>query len=286
MLNAIDKQLLELAIVEDLGEQITDATTDLLFDGSHEQHQVKIISKDNDPVVVSGVACVEPVLQRLGGRYTLDVKVNDGGVLNKGDVLLTISGDPLLLLKAERLLLNLLRHLSAVATLTSKIVAKTKGTACKVLDTRKTTPGMRHLEKYAVACGGGVNHRMGLYDAIMIKDTHVDLLGGMGNALSKLPLLKDNPLPVIVEVRSLEELQVVIDHGRDKVSRVLLDNIRGDDLRECVQRCESVFETEASGNLDLESIADVAACGVDFASVGLLTHSAGNVDLSMKSIDA
>src|SRR5262249_40224194 len=140
------------------------------------------------------------------------------------------------------------------------------------------------FEKYAVYCGGGVNHRMGLYDAIMVKDTHIDLLGGMSQALAHLPELSTDSLPVIVEIRSVQELEVALKHGRNKIQRVLLDNLTLPVLQACVAMCAGIFSTEASGNIELETVADVAATGVEFASVGMLTYGAGNVDLSMYTL--
>lgn len=287
MLNEIDLKLIQLGLEEDLGKALVDVTSDLLFSGQHfYPERAVIISKHPTDVVVSGLACVEPILAVIarGVKCDVAIQVPDGGTLHPGETLLSLEGNPIFLLKSERLLLNFIRHLSAVATMTAQFVKAVQGTNAKILDTRKTTPGFRHLEKMAVHCGGGVNHRMGLYDAIMIKDTHVDLVGGMKAALGKLPLLKDSAFSAIVEVRSIEELHVVLDHGRDKVSRVLLDNIRGDALAECVRAAKGVFETEASGNVTLANVREIAQSGVEFISVGMITHSAGQVDLSMKSM--
>lgn len=308
MISSLDLKLIQLGVEEDLGVEPCDVTSELLFEGAvFETGSAKIISKHPTDIVVAGLVCVEPILEFLdsvvsnsGGLtagsidekkgpavkprgFVCTILIPDGGILRPGETLLTLEGSPILLLKAERLILNFLRHLSAVATMTSLFVKAVAGTSAKILDTRKTTPGFRSLEKYAVACGGGVNHRMGLYDAIMVKDTHVDLLGGMKNALSRLPLLEDSELLTIVEVRSMDELKIVLDEGLGKVSRVLLDNIRGSDLKECIEACRGVFETEASGNINLNNVREVADSGVDFISVGMITHSAGQVDLSMKS---
>ena len=176
------------------------------------------------------------------------------------------------------------RYLSAISTLTNQFVQKIKHTHTKILDTRKTTPGLRHFEKYAVYCGGGVNHRMGLYDAYMIKDTHIDLIGGIKNALEKIPARNKNPLPVIVETRRIEELKEVIQFGKEKATRVLLDNMDNQTLKECVSMCKNIFETETSGNINLNTIKSIAETGVDYASVGMLTYAADQVDLSMQSL--
>jgi nicotinate-nucleotide pyrophosphorylase (carboxylating) len=157
-----------------------------------------------------------------------------------------------------------------------------KDTSLKILDTRKTTPGLRYLEKYAVACGGGMNHRRGLYDVIMIKDNHIDLLGGIANTIAALK--NTAQLPVILEIRTREELIVALEKGRGKITRVLLDNMSVSQLTACVALNAGVFETEASGGIGLENIIAIAKTGVDYASVGALTHSAGSVDLSMQAI--
>jgi nicotinate-nucleotide pyrophosphorylase (carboxylating) len=182
---------------------------------------------------------------------------------------------------AERTVLNFLQRLCAISTLTKEFVDRIADTPMRILDTRKTTPGMRHLEKYAVTCGGGVNHRLGLYDAIMIKNNHIDILGGMKKTIQKLPLQKPGDRPVIVEVRTLEELNLVLESAKEKINRILFDNVNLEDLRKGVKMCQGLFKTEASGGIHLENIRAIAQTGVDFASVGGITHSAGCIDLSM-----
>lgn len=282
--NAIDDTLINLALEEDLSFPYFDVTSELLFRGFAFDKRVAIISKQATPVVVCGIPVVRALLVRVDPTVEMQIHCQEGALLQPGATLLTLHGPGKILLMLERVILNFLRHLSAIATLTALFVTKVKGTSTQILDTRKTTPGFRHLEKYAVTCGGGVNHRQGLFDAIMIKDTHVDLLGGMSQALARLPLIQENPLPVIVEVRTTAELEVVLSEGRQKVQRVLLDNMSCAVLKECVQTCQGIFSTEASGNITLETILKIAQTGVDFASVGMLTHSAGQVDLSMQGL--
>lgn len=284
VLNEADEALLDLALKEDMGEPYYDATTaQVLSDRVRAQsHRVTIISKHATPVVVSGECVMHALMQRLTPDFSITMQVPDGDTVAQGGVICTLLANAGSVLMAERTLLNFLRHLCAVATLTRQFVEAVAGTALKILDTRKTMPGLRHLEKYAVHCGGGVNHRMGLYDAIMIKNNHVDLMGGMVSTLAALPA--DGKLPVIVEVRSLAELQCVLEHALSKVDRVLLDNMNVSQLKECVKLCAGRIETEASGNLNLETIRAVADTGVDYASVGALTHSAGNVDLSLRVV--
>jgi nicotinate-nucleotide pyrophosphorylase (carboxylating) len=280
--NKIDHKLIDLALEEDLRTPFFDATTQALFDKDSRNHQVEIVSKESVPIVFAGLPVVSSVLSRFGDDFELHADCNEGDLVMPQQRILTIKGSAKQLLMAERTILNFLRHLCAVATLTHHYVEKIKGTSMKILDTRKTAPGWRHLEKYAVYCGGGVNHRMGLYDAIMVKDTHIDLMGGMQKVMEALPTRHE--IHVIIEVRNLEELDVVIEYGRDKVDRVLLDNMTPEVLSECVKRCQGIFITEASGDITLDSVLSVAQTGVAFASVGKITHSAGSVDLSMRAL--
>ncbi|MCE3238558.1 MAG: nicotinate-nucleotide pyrophosphorylase (carboxylating) [Gammaproteobacteria bacterium] len=286
LLSSIDLQLIDLALAEDLGLPYRDITTSCLFPGI-KNASANIISKHEKPIVLSGLSVVNAVLQKLDYHLETHCEVQsdyqDGDVIEPGFVILTISGYAHTILMAERTLLNFLQHLSAIATFTAEFVDAVKQTKAKILDTRKTTPGWRHLEKYAVQCGGGVNHRLGLYDAVMMKDTHIDLLGGMRRALTTLPNDRVKKFPVIVEVRTQDELKIILKEGLHKVSRVLLDNMSPKLMSECVEMCCGKITTEASGNITLESVALVAKSGVDFISVGKITHSAGNVDLSMKS---
>lgn len=283
-LNEVDVALIDLALIEDLGQPFCDLTTATLFPGKKQQTKAKIISKHPTPVVVCGLPIVQAILAKLGDPCHLHVYHQDGETLHPGDILYSFEGPVHVLLMAERTMLNFLQRLCGIATLTHQFVEKVKHTKLRILDTRKTTPGFRHLEKYAVCCGGGVNHRMGLYDAILVKDTHIDALGGMSKVLDYLP---DNILQqttVIIEVRNLEELKLVLNEGRHKVTRVLLDNMSFDLMQTCVKLCENIFPTEASGNISLENIRSIGECGVDFVSIGKLTHSAGSVDLSMKTL--
>jgi nicotinate-nucleotide pyrophosphorylase (carboxylating) len=284
-LNDIDQQLIKLSLREDLGIVFQDATTNLLFPKHLPEQTARIISKAKEPIVFCGRMIVEELLCAFQSDYEL-TGIEDGQVVQPGETIMTITSDPATLLMAERSILNFIRRLSAIATLTRKFVDKVKHTQLKILDTRKTTPGWRHLEKYAVLCGGGVNHRMGLYDAIMVKDTHVDLLGGMKLALDKLPEKADKEMSVVVEVRDINELKTVIEFGQGKVDRVLLDNMSPEQMKECVALCEGIYATEASGNLNLDNIVAVAESGVTLASIGAVTHSAGSVDVSMKSEEA
>jgi nicotinate-nucleotide pyrophosphorylase (carboxylating) len=279
----ITHTLIDLALQEDLGTPFRDITSATVFADVSGTFQSRIISKHAEPIVISGLAIVEMILKKLTENnklpFTIRSSFQDGDILHPGEMLLTLESTAHILLMAERTILNFLQRLCAVATLTQKFVQTIRDTQLKILDTRKTLPGFRRLEKYAVFCGGGVNHRMGLYDAILVKDTHIDLLGGMTAALRQLT---SSDIPTIIEVRTLDELKIVIEEGQGKVTRVLLDNMSPPLMAECVALCQNIFPTEASGNINTHNIQTIAQTGVDFASIGQLTHSAGCVDLSMK----
>jgi nicotinate-nucleotide pyrophosphorylase (carboxylating) len=283
--HTIDHQLIQLALQEDLGLPYCDATTQCLFTETviSEAH---IVSKHPTESILCGSALVPVIFEAFVTAINAKEKIElvqyyqDGDLIPSQSRILTLKAPANYLLMLERTFLNFLRHLSGIATLTQTFVKKIQHTSCQILDTRKTTPGFRHLEKYAVQCGGGVNHRQGLYDAIMIKDTHADMIGGMKKALEKLP--SEKKIPVIIEVRDAQELELALTF-KHKIDRILLDNIRGPELAKYVKLChaEGVL-AEASGNLMLENIVEVAESGIDFASVGALTHSAMQIDLSMK----
>jgi len=275
--------LLDIALTEDLGPSLQDLTTDLLFANlKNNTFQAHIKSKQAKPIVFCGSNLIKTILEKLDKNFEITFYYQDGDWCEPGSRLFDIKASADLILKTERIILNFLQRLSAIATLTREFVDAISHTTAKILDTRKTTPGLRNLEKYAVRCGGGINHRMGLYDALMIKDTHVDLLGGMEMALAQLPDTIVLQFPVIVEVRNVNELNTVLNKGLHKISRVLLDNMTLTQLKECVRLCHKKISTESSGNINLSNIKEVAETGVDFISIGQLTHSAGCVDLSMQ----
>lgn len=281
-INDADSQLIDIALIEDLGFPYHDVTTNALFSTVKGDFKAHIISKNPEPIVICGLPVIKSILSKFDARCDLHSDYHDGQIVLSGALLLTLTGPASALLTIERTLLNFLQRLTAIATLTAKFVNTIKHTKTQILDTRKTHPGFRHLEKYAVHCGGGVNHRMGLYDAIMIKDTHIDFLGGIQKALHDLPASFAHKIPVIVEVRNEDELNIVLKSGLHKVTRVLLDNMTPALMSRCVTLCNGKIATEASGNISLDNIMAVAECGVNFASIGKLTHSAGCVDLSMK----
>jgi nicotinate-nucleotide pyrophosphorylase (carboxylating) len=279
----IDTQLIDLALCEDLGLDWVDYTNRCLFPASQAEGVAELISKHDRSVVICGLTLISKIFQQLGCECRIETQYADGDWVPAYSTIARIHANATHLLTAERTVLNFIRHLSAIATLTAQYVEKVKHTTMKILDTRKTTPGMRHLEKYAVQCGGGVNHRWGLYDAIMVKDTHIDLLGGMQNMLHKLQHADIAGKPVIIEIRNRDELQQVLEQHKVPVDRVLLDNMTMSELYYCVERAKLYkMPTEASGNICLDNIVAIAETGVDYASVGRLTHSAGQVDLAIK----
>lgn len=216
----------------------------------------------------------------LKGEFLL----NDGDKVNSGDIAFYVEGNAHSILKAERLLLNIMQRMSGIATITNKYVQEIAGTNTKLLDTRKTTPLLRMLEKQAVKIGGGYNHRFGLYDMILIKDNHVDYAGGIVPAIENtIQYLKKNNLNLKIEIetRNLSELQEVLDRGG--VDRIMLDNYKTNDLKIAVQKVNHRFETEASGGITLTNIREYALTGVDFISVGALTHSVKSLDISLKA---
>ncbi|MBN1684528.1 MAG: carboxylating nicotinate-nucleotide diphosphorylase [Gammaproteobacteria bacterium] len=285
-LNQNDDELIDLALKEDLGFPYADVTTQLLFKDlpGNQKRTVKMISKHNEPFVLCGLPIINALTKKLSGSYAIEPYYSDGEIIEPGTTILLLKGDTTGMLMLERSILNFVAHLSAVSTLTKRFVDKVQSSGLKILDTRKTTPGFRHLEKYAVFCGGGVNHRMGLYDALMIKDTHVDLVGGMEKVMTLLPEVQKHKYPVIVEVRDQQELKIVLEFGRKKITRILLDNMNPAELENCVRLCAGIIETEASGGINLNNIEQIAKTGVNYASVGMLTYEAGRVDLSIKGV--
>ncbi|MBR1850082.1 MAG: carboxylating nicotinate-nucleotide diphosphorylase [Bacteroidales bacterium] len=233
-----------------------------------------------------GVLCGAEVGQRVFQIVdpTLDVTIlkQDGDLIVKGDTVMTVSGHSGSILTAERTALNFMQRLSGIATETARMVAMLKGTKTRLLDTRKTTPNMRLLEKYAVHCGGGTNHRIGLYDMIMLKDNHIDFAGGITQAIDRTHQYLDNTgrnLRIEIEVRSIDELRQVLDHGG--VDRIMLDNFDPATLAQAVALINGRYETEASGGITESTIRQYAETGVDFISVGALTHHIKSLDLSL-----
>lgn len=245
--------------------------------------KAQLIIKDDG--VIAGVDVAVAIFHAVNPDLTVEVLIEDGTEVRYGDIGLYVEGSVHSILLAERLVLNTMQRMSGIATVTNNIKKKLSGTKTQVLDTRKTTPGLRYLEKLAVKIGGGVNHRFGLYDMILIKDNHIDYAGGVTKALdATMKYLKVHNLsiPVEIEVRNLDELTQLLDY--EGIDRILLDNFEFDKLKEAVARINGKFITEASGGITDENVLQYAQCGVDYVSMGALTHSVKSLDISLKAI--
>ena len=271
--------LLQLAFAEDLGDG--DHTTLSTIPSDAKGRSRLIIKEDG---VLSGVDVALKVLHKVDPSIKVDVKIQDGSDVKKGDIVFTAEGSVRSLLIAERTMLNIMQRMSGVATMTRRYQDKLKGLHTRVLDTRKTTPGMRMLEKEAVAAGGGTNHRIGLFDMILIKDNHIDFAGGIEKAISRAgEYCRNNgkDLKIEVEVRSLDDIRRVMEHGG--VDRIMFDNFSPELTREAVKMVNGKYETESSGGITLENLREYGEAGVDFISVGALTHSVKGLDMSFKA---
>lgn len=279
----LDTQLIHQFIKNALTEDVGDGDhTSLSTIPAGTQGKAKLIIKENG--VLAGIELAIEIFKEVDAELKVDVLLQDGAEVKVGDIALTVSGSTHAILIAERLVLNCMQRMSGIATKTHRIVSLLKTTKTKILDTRKTTPGLRYLEKWAVRIGGGVNHRIGLYDMILIKDNHVDYAGGISNAITaaKKYLIDQNKvLQIEIEVRNLDELSQVLAIGG--VDRIMLDNFSFENLRAAVKLIDGKFITEASGGITEENVAAYAACGVDFISMGALTHSVKSLDMSLKA---
>ncbi|MGF1924430.1 MAG: carboxylating nicotinate-nucleotide diphosphorylase [Bacteroidia bacterium] len=246
------------------------------------QGRAKLIVKEVG--ILAGVELAKEIFSQIDPSLALTINLEDGSPVVVGDIALTVSGSTHAILLAERLVLNCMQRMSGIATKTNRIVQLLAPYHTQILDTRKTTPGLRYLEKWAVKIGGGVNHRIGLYDMILIKDNHVDYAGGISNAIeaaNKYLETNGKQLDIEIEVRNLTELKEVLSIG--KVQRIMLDNFELPQLKEAVELINGQFISEASGGIVEENVADYAACGVDYISMGALTHSVKSLDLSLKA---
>jgi nicotinate-nucleotide pyrophosphorylase (carboxylating) len=279
----LDKLLVDQFILDSLKEDVGDGDhTSLATIPDGTTGKAKLLVKDNG--ILAGVELAEEIFHIVDPSLKLSVFLKDGTEIKYGDVAFEVEGDARMILTAERLVLNCMQHMSGVATKTRAINKMLEGTNTKVLDTRKTTPGMRYLEKWAVRIGGGVNHRFGLYDMILIKDNHVDYSGGIKQAIENTHAYlknKGKDLAIEIEVRNLNELNEVLQTGG--VNRILLDNFNLKDLSEAVKIINGRYVTEASGGITIDNIRGYAECGVNYISVGALTHSVKSLDLSLKA---
>lgn len=277
---------------EELQRIISNALREDVGDGDHSSlscipttatGKAKLLVKDTG--ILAGVDFALAVFNHVDPSLSVEVLIKDGTPVNYGDVAFYVSGSSQSILKAERLVLNAMQRMSAIATKTHSFVELLKGTKTNILDTRKTTPGIRLLEKWAVKIGGGVNHRFGLYDVIMLKDNHIDFAGGVSLAIQKTKeYLKEigRDLKIIVEARSLKEIEEILENTG--VYRILIDNFNYEDTRAAVELIGDKCLTESSGGITLQTARGYADCGVDFISSGALTHSVYNLDLSLKAV--
>ena len=275
----LEDKLIDLAFAEDIGDGDHTTLCCIPVDAMGKSH---LLIKENG--ILAGVEVAKKVFARFDNTMEVEVLLNDGASVKKGDIAMIVTGKVRSLLQTERLMLNIMQRMSGIATMTHKYVERLKGTKTHVLDTRKTTPGMRMLEKQAVKIGGGMNHRIGLFDMILLKDNHVDFAGGITNTIERChSYLKQNglDLKIEIEVRNFDELDQVLSCGG--VNRIMLDNFSVADTKRAVDIIAGRFETESSGGITFDTIRDYAECGVDFISVGALTHSVKGLDMSFKA---
>lgn len=275
----LNDRLIDLAFAEDIGDG--DHTT-LCCIPPQAMGEAELLIKQHG--ILAGVEIAKKVFRRFDPELRVKVYIPDGMEVKPGDVAMVVGGRVQSLLQTERLMLNIMQRMSGIATMTHTYVQRLEGTKTRVLDTRKTTPGMRMLEKAAVKIGGGVNHRIGLFDMILLKDNHIDFAGGIENAIRRCHAYlkeKGKELKIEIEVRNFDEIRQVLDIGG--VDRIMLDNFSIADTRKAVEMIAGRFETESSGGITLENLRNYAECGVDFISVGALTHSVKGLDMSFKA---
>jgi len=279
----LDKKIIDLFIRNAVAEDVGDGDhTSLSTIPRDAQGKARLIVKESG--ILAGVELALVIFNHIDPQLKVDVFLADGTAVKSGDIAFTVEGNTHAILLAERLVLNCMQRMSGIATKTHHIVQLLKPYHTKILDTRKTTPGLRYLEKWAVRIGGGTNHRIGLYDMILIKDNHVDYAGGIEKAIESANTYlatTGKDLPIEIEVRNLEELKQVLATG--KVQRIMLDNFEPSLLKEAVHLINGRFISEASGGITEESLTAYAACGVDYISMGALTHSVKSLDLSLKA---
>ncbi|MEX1192099.1 MAG: carboxylating nicotinate-nucleotide diphosphorylase [Brumimicrobium sp.] len=272
--------IIKLALKEDIGEG---DHTSLSCVPEDAKGKAKLLVKDSG--IIAGVALAERIFNHYDPKLEIEVHMLDGTPVKEGDIVFEVQGSSRSILATERLVLNFMQRMSAIATQTNKIVKLLEGTDTYLLDTRKTTPGIRALEKWAVTIGGGYNHRFGLYDMIMIKDNHIDYAGGITKAIQSANNYiqsKNLKINIEIEVRDEKELDEVLENGN--IDRIMLDNFTPEQIVKVLDKIPSKIETEASGGITIENIRQYAETGVNFISSGALTHSVSSMDLSLKAV--
>jgi nicotinate-nucleotide pyrophosphorylase (carboxylating) len=275
------ENLITLAIAEDIGNG---DHTSLASIPAEARGRMKLLVKESG--IIAGVEVAEMVFRRLDSDVVIDVLIPDGTPVEVGDVVFYVEGRVRTLLQSERIILNIMQRMTGIATETARYVKRVEGTGCRILDTRKTNPGNRVLDKMAVKLGGGENHRMGLFDMILLKDNHIDFAGGVIPAIEGVHSYlaeQGKSLPIEVEVRSLADIDRVFEVGG--VQRIMLDNFDLEQTRRAVAKIDGRYEIESSGGIRYENLRDYAECGVDFISVGALTHQIKSIDLSLKAVE-
>lgn len=274
------KNFVKNALIEDVGDGDHSALATI---PSNKKGKCHLIVKENG--IIAGVEAAKEIFKQIDSKFKINVFINDGAQVKVGDIAFIVEGNSQKLLTAERLVLNVMQRMSGIATKTNYLQTLCKGTKAKVIDTRKTTPGFRFFEKWAVVIGGGANHRFGLFDMIMIKDNHVDFAGGIIEAIDAThAYLKKTKrkLPIEVETRTLNDVKLIVKKGG--FQRIMLDNYTIADTKKAVKLIGNKFEIESSGGITEKTIASYAKCGVNFISVGALTHHVKSLDLSLKAI--
>ena len=272
-------EIIDNALREDIGDGDHSSLSCVPVDAIG---NAKLIIKDNG--IIAGVELAERIFHRFDPKLEVTILIKDGSIVKVGDIALEVKGSSRSILATERLVLNFMQRMSGIATQTNKIVKLLEGCSTKLLDTRKTTPGIRYMEKWAVRIGGGYNHRFALYDMIMLKDNHIDYAGGIPQAIQRTnEYLKSTgkKLKIEVEVRDEDELKQVLEFGN--VDRIMLDNFTPERIKAVLPTIPSIYETEASGGITIDTIREFAETGVDFISVGALTHSFNSLDMSLKA---
>lgn len=275
----LNDKLIDLAFSEDIGDG--DHTT-LCCIPEDAMGKSRLLIKEEG--ILAGMRIAKEIFHRFDPTMQVEQFMEDGTHVKPGDVPMIVTGKVRSLLQTERLMLNVMQRMSGIATMTNKYVQRLEGTSTRVLDTRKTTPGMRMLEKEAVKIGGGCNHRIGLFDMILLKDNHIDFAGGIANALDRCAAYQKEKglnLKVEIECRTFDEIKQVMAHGG--TDRIMLDNFSIEDTKKAVELINHKFETESSGGITYDTLRQYAECGVDFISVGALTHSVKGLDMSFKA---